>query len=286
MRCLTKFVAALAAVSLFAGCSQNLGSPESSPDDAATSMRSEPVASPIAPASALPPVPASPQMEEAASQALSRSAPSHKPSETLGTQWGEGISSSVTTVDLRRISSQPLDVLEVRYSAAGYRGKAIREVQLDRGRIGLSILDENNRKWQFTKNGRNYHLRGRNGARYQLFYRNYSRNTYEIVATVDGLDVLNGSPGSFANIGYVLNPGGTLVIEGFRKSEHEVAAFRFSAPGDAYAANSEAGSPRNVGVIGTAVFELRDPRRPAPATGPNAFPGDGDGFAPPPNYRR
>jgi hypothetical protein len=244
MRFLTKFVAALAAVSLLAGC-QSYNTSES-------------------------PVPV---------------AQSPTPSEKLGTQWGEGISSSIHRVDLRRVSSEPLDVLEIRYSAAGYRGKTILEALLDNGRIGLSILDDNNRKLELTQNDRNIYLRGRNGERYQLFYRNHSKNTYEIVATVDGLDVFNGSPGSFANSGYVLYPNGTLVIEGFRKSQNEVAAFRFSAPRDAYAANSAAGSPRNIGIIGTAVFELNNPRPPTPAPGPNAFPGDG-GFAPPPDYRR
>ncbi len=215
-------------------------------------------------------------------------------SQRLGTQWGEGISSNITTVDLRRVSSQPVDVVEIRYSAARYMGNAIREASIANGRIGMSVLDDNGRKWELAKDGPHLYLRGREGERYQLFYQNYSQNTYEIVATVDGLDVLDGSAGSLSNRGYVLYPNSTLKIEGFRKSQSEVAAFRFSAPRDSYAANTDAGSVRNVGIIGTAVFELYNPRPVAspPRSGsqqaPQSFPGDNPGgpYAPPPNYRR
>jgi hypothetical protein len=62
------------------------------------------------------------------------------------------------------------------------------------------------------------------------------------------------------------------VIDGFRKNDREVAAFRFSDKGRAYANNTPAGDARNVGVIGTALFDVRLderdpdlPRRPAPA---------------------
>ena len=214
-------------------------------------------------------------------------------SQRLGTQWGEGISSNITNVDLRRTSGQPVDVTEINYSAARYTGNAIREVSIANGRIGMSVLDDSGRKWELAKDGSYLYLRGREGERYQLFYQNYSQNTYEIVATVDGLDVLNGSAGSLSNRGYVLYPNSTLRIEGFRKSQSEVAAFRFSAPRDSYAANTDAGSVRNVGVIGTAVFELYDPRPVPPSRGgspqaPQSFPGDNPNgsYAPPPNYRR
>ena len=211
-------------------------------------------------------------------------------SEKLGTQWGEGLSSKVTNVDLQRISKQPVDVIEVRYASARNPGQSIQEAMLANGRIGLSIIRDNNRKWELTQNGQDLYLQGRKGERYQLFYRNYSQNTYEVVATVDGLDVLRGSSGSIFNRGYVLYPGSTLVIEGFRKSEQEVAAFRFSAVEDSYAANTKAGSPSNAGVIGTAIFELHNPNAQTPHghSFPRSFPADqsGDGYAPPPRYNR
>lgn len=211
----------------------------------------------------------------------------------LGTQWGEGISSGVTTVNLYRASSRPVDTIQIQYAAINYSGRNIQEAMLANGRIGMSILDNYGRKWPITENPQGLYLKGQDGERYQIFFQNYSQNTYEIVTTVDGLDVLNGSPGSLNNRGYVLYPNSTLTIQGFRKNTNEVAAFRFSAPADAYAANTAAGSPRNIGVIGTAVFELNNPRpnrqpnsRPGQTT-PQAFPGDNHGgnYAAPPNYR-
>ena len=96
---------------------------------------------------------------------------------------------------------------------------------------------------------------------------------------LDGLDVLSGKRGSVQNRGYVLRPGAVLGIEGFRKNSNEVAAFRFSKVDDSYAANTSAGSIANVGVIGTAVFDLRAPVDDSQSAVPCkdlrcAFPGD------------
>ena len=212
-----------------------------------------------------------------------------KSSERLGTQWGEGIGSNVTTVDLRRVSNNPVDMMQISYSAARQSGRQVQEGMIANGRIGVAVLNDRNGKWSMTQNGKNFYLKGTKGERYQLFYRNYSNKTYEIVATVDGLDVINGSAGSISNTGYVLYPNSTLTIEGFRKNSSEVAAFRFSAAQDAYAANTPAGSIKNTGIIGTAVFELYDPNKrtvtPKPRTDePKAFPADEKGYAPPPVY--
>ncbi|EAB9989948.1 hypothetical protein AU920_24190, partial [Salmonella enterica subsp. enterica] len=49
-----------------------------------------------------------------------------------------------------------------------------------------------------------YSIPARSGMNYQLYIRNYSHDTnYEIVATVDGLDMLNGKAGSLNHHGYI-----------------------------------------------------------------------------------
>lgn len=215
--------------------------------------------------------------------------------EKLGTQWGEGLQSAVTTVSLKRIKEEPLALNRLLYSAAPPRGEIIRELITANGRIGIRVLKDNGDTWPIYRTSSDTQLTGKNGERYSLEYRNYSKTkTYEIVATVDGLDVVKGQPGSFDNRGYVLEPGKTLRIDGFRKSEAEVAAFRFARVDDSYAANSADGSPSNVGVIGTAVFELFDPMRKKAQTSeakcsrsPCAFPASGshrEGYASPPIY--
>jgi len=165
---------------------------------------------------------------------------------------------------------------------------------LVQGDVEWSVLDENGRPLPLQRARRGaetFRLAGIEGSRYTLRFRNLSDRTYEVVATVDGLDVLSGRPGSLRNSGYMLNPQQVLDIQGFRKSQDEVAAFRFAAPGRAYAANTEAGDVRNLGVIGAALFELEQPqaprraRRSAAPTQPSPFPADGS-YAPAPRYRQ
>ena len=78
-------------------------------------------------------------------------------------------------------------------------------------------------------------------------------STLEIVASVDGLDVMDGKTASFSKRGYLIDPGATLEIDGFRTSTDSVAAFKFSSVANSYA-NLRHGDTRNVGVIGIAVF--------------------------------
>lgn len=197
--------------------------------------------------------------------------------ERLGTQWGENINSRITGVDLKRLSNVPNDVVQIHYAASIPRGSSTNEAMIANNGIGISILNDSNSKWSLIKTEGQYYFKGKKDQRYKIAYRNYTNKTFEIVATVDGLDVINGSAGSFNNNGYVLKPRDTLVIEGFRKSSSDVAAFRFSAISDAYAANTAAGSINNTGIIGTAIFELNVPQA-------QAFSGN-NGYAPAPNNR-
>jgi hypothetical protein len=228
------------------------------------------------------------------------------PAPQLGTQWGEGLESKTRSVVTKRLSAQPDDVASLGYNEASAVRRAVGNnperrlsMLLADGDVEWSVLDEEGRALPLQRARRGagpgaddtFRLAGVEGARYTLRFRNLSERSYEVIATVDGLDVLNGKPGSLRNGGYVLRPLQSLVIEGFRKSQSEVAAFRFSAPGRAYAANTEAGDVRNIGVLGAALFELEErdtPRRQrrGPAVSqPSAFPADG-AYAPEPRYRK
>ena len=55
--------------------------------------------------------------------------------------------------------------------------------------------------------------------------------------------------------GYIVDPHDTLVIDGFRTSDANVAAFRFGRVSESYAAKSS--GDRNVGVVGLAIFSER-----------------------------
>jgi hypothetical protein len=246
-------------------------------------------------------MPQAPRNESAALSATPSAAAAAPAPAQLGTQWGEGIESKTRSVVAKRLSAQPDEVASLGYNEAsavrrdaGNNPERRLNLQLAQGDVEWSVLDENDRPLPLQRARRSsdmFRLAGIEGARYTLRFRNLSDRSYEVIATVDGLDVLNGKAGSLRNGGYVLRPLQTLDIEGFRKSQSEVAAFRFAAPGRAYAANTEAGDVRNIGVIGAALFELeqpeapRRPRRDATPPQPNAFPADGS-YAPPPRYRK
>lgn len=236
-------------------------------------------------------------------------APAPAAASTLGTQWGEGRESPVRDVDAVRITPHsPQALRSVRYTdeesirkALGANANRQLNILLADGKVEWSVVDEQGNALPIysTKGRSDFQVAGRHGARYELVYVNRSQRNFEVVATVDGLDVLSGRQGSAYNGGYLLEPGQTLRIDGFRKSQQQVAAFRFASKDNAYASNTPAGSPRNIGVIGTALFEVRlgreeQPERPArPGSrsprGPEAFPADennGKGrFAPAPQYR-
>ncbi|HGM5492058.1 TPA: hypothetical protein ACKP1B_003734 [Serratia fonticola] len=198
----------------------------------------------------------------------------------LGTAWGEDVVSKVTTVDATRVRQSPDSVAKVLYSAApSSHGQYTNEIVLSS--VRMRVQTEHNRDFALNryKSGE-FSFSANDGERYQLFFYNTSPSkTYEVVTAVDGLDVISGRRGSLRNSGYLVSPKGTLVIEGFRKSDSSVAAFRFAKPDDSYAASSLAGEIENTGVIGVAVYEMAKPG--LPDCQPQAFPGDSQ-YAPAP----
>ncbi len=129
------------------------------------------------------------------------------------------------------------------------------------GPYSLEVIDESGRQLPtFHHRGRTYIL-GKQGARYLLRIRNQTGGRIEVVASVDGRDVIDGKPASISKPGYLVQPWGEVVIDGFRLSHESVAAFRFSSVEDSYAARM--GNARDVGVIGAAVFtEVAPPPHP------------------------
>ena len=166
---------------------------------------------------------------------------------------------------MRRVTQNPLAEGVLNYSAKDYRGKKVNSISLAAGKVELSVQSDNGDLFPIFRDGSNYFLQGKDGQSYRLVYKNNSNKTLEIIASVDGLDVISGQSASRYSDGYVLYPHDSLVIEGFRKSNDAVASFVFSNPEDSYAANSDKGSINNTGVIGTAIFELYDPDTKKPA---------------------
>jgi len=186
----------------------------------------------------------------------------------LGTTWGETRTSYVSNAPFERADySRPFALVALNYNDdAGIQAMARRMgnsyasfdrsgVDAAEGAVSVRLLDENGAPLPSTSFGGQDYVAGADGQRYVIQIENHSNNRFEAVATVDGLDVVDGKDGSLAKRGYLINPWATLQIDGFRRSQSAVAAFRFGAVKDSYAARK--GNDRNVGVIGVAFFHER-----------------------------
>lgn len=182
----------------------------------------------------------------------------------LGTSWGEHVDAPITFSPFVRASSSPWATVALHYNdAQGVSAHAAyvgarptpMEVYAGDGSIAVSLVDDYGRLLPgFHASGRAL-IVGEDGARYRIVVRNGTSARFEIVTSVDGLDVIDGKPADPNRRGYIVDPHGELVIDGFRTSDSGVAAFRFGAVADSYAAQTT--GDRNVGVIGFAIFAER-----------------------------
>jgi hypothetical protein len=102
-----------------------------------------------------------------------------------------------------------------------------------------------------------YWVAGTPGAKYAIDIRNASERRVLAVTSVDGVNVVSGETASTAQTGYVFSPYQRYGITGWRKNNDSVAAFEFTASPNSYAERT--GRPRDVGVIGVALFRERAP---------------------------
>ncbi len=109
---------------------------------------------------------------------------------------------------------------------------------------------------------RHWYVGGDNGQPYQLLLRNHTNGRLLVVTSVDGVNVLTGEPAAAEQTGYLIEPQGSVSIEGWRKSLDAVAQFVFTAPDNSYA--NRTGQGGNTGILGFAVFEELVPPPPSP----------------------
>jgi hypothetical protein len=220
-------------------------------------------------------------------------APERQKAPGLGTSYGEQRFSSVRSVRFRRANpSVPDAVLSLRYDdAEGVRqmaqwktGGAPQAASSQAGIFTMTLRDEAAAPLAGAQIGGDIYAIGETGARYTIGVENHSAYRYEVVASVDGLDVIDGGDADFSKRGYLIDPYTSFIIEGWRTGDDTVAAFRFSDMDSSYAGRT--GKSRNIGVIGVAFFheegqlsydELR--RRDQADPFPNRY-------APPPPTRR
>jgi hypothetical protein len=116
---------------------------------------------------------------------------------------------------------------------------------------------------------REYWIAGKPGSRYAVVINNLRSERVLAVTSVDGINVISGETAAWNQTGYVFQGGQGYAIDGWRKSNQEVADFNFTAVPGSYAAHT--GRAGNVGVIGIAVFLERPPPAPVAQYQPNLF---------------
>ena len=188
----------------------------------------------------------------------------HEERPGLGTVFGETRSSHARDVVFERATDRPFAVAVIHYNdllgvqaMVSYdrrRGALVDGPVPVRGGLGVSVVDEQGGRLSAHSLGGRVYVVGASGARYSLVIDNQTDRRFEAVASVDGLDVVDGQPASVARRGYLVEPWSRVTIDGFRRNLDEVAAFRFGAVSASYAAGTAAGD-RNVGVIGVAFFD-------------------------------
>ena len=179
----------------------------------------------------------------------------------LATGWGAERNSEISYTSFVRASSKPAGTDAIFYNDA----EGIKAMAGSRERVGAMQTAAGSLVEWGIKGGignlpafKDYGYGRRlvtasKGGSYIIVVKNRSKSALEIVASVDGLDVMDGKTASFSKRGYIVDPGETLEIDGFRTSQSKVAAFEFSSVSNSYA-NLKHGDTRNVGVIGLAVF--------------------------------
>lgn len=184
-------------------------------------------------------------------------APKERPG--LATGWGDERNSQLTYTPFVRASSKPAGTDLIYYNdPEGIEAMTSYKYKVGAMQTAAGEMVEWGIKGRFgylpayKGSGRRL-VAGKKGSTYSIVVKNRCKSAIEIVASVDGLDVQDGKSASFAKRGYIIDPGETLEIEGFRTSHSKVAAFKFSSVSGSYA-NLRHGDTRNVGVIGLAVF--------------------------------
>ncbi len=184
----------------------------------------------------------------------------------LATHWGETRRSTIRETAFSRAEPDAPSALASFFyndeagsramaNSEGYRRSEHAIVSMASGGVSISLRDARGRVLPgYAAGGKTFAI-GEANERYVIVLANHTPARFEAVVSVDGLDVIDGRTASVGKRGYLLNPNATLEIEGFRRSETEVAAFRFGSVRGSYA--DRKGDDRNVGVIGVALFHER-----------------------------
>lgn len=99
---------------------------------------------------------------------------------------------------------------------------------------------------EYTHNGLTY-IEAKEGTEFSIEVKNHHYGRVVAIISVDGIDVVDGKPATSKSRGYILNGTSAETIRGYRRSQDEIAAFKFTNAQGSYAADKGAG--QNNGII-------------------------------------
>lgn len=163
--------------------------------------------------------------------------------------------------DWRDDPDKYFDLTNVAFSHASCRARRHGKRQGEKAvsRVEIIVEDSKGNPLRGTVHKGTTYVAGEKDQRYQVRVRNKTGKRLCVILTVDGRNVQNGEKGDWKGAGYIFDPHEENTFTGWRTSDTEVAAFRLGAKDDAY--SSQQGTAGNVGVIGVAVFEEKEPER-------------------------
>src|SRR5262249_1010635 len=155
--------------------------------------------------------------------------PSARERPGLGTEWGETRYSRVHEVSFVRANTDhPSEVLSLYYNDregaramaryGDYREVGNAVVRDPRLGIVVSLNDDVGRPLPASFAGGRTYAIGEAGQRYTIVVSNETGVRVEAVASVDGLDVLDGKTADYGKRGYLVPEWGSVEIDGFRQS--------------------------------------------------------------------
>ena len=122
-----------------------------------------------------------------------------------------------------------------------------------KGNYEVEVLVNGNPVREYVHKGK-FYIEGRKEVPYRIKVRNNGHSRIKAVISVDGLSVLSGEEATLLGRGYIINGYDSLVVEGWRKNDNNVAEFYFSDRENSYSVRSGNGR-ENIGVIGVSIVE-------------------------------
>jgi hypothetical protein len=99
---------------------------------------------------------------------------------------------------------------------------------------------------EYSHNGLTF-IEAKEGTEFSIEVKNHQSGRVVAIVSVDGIDVVDGKPATSKSRGYILNGHSAETVNGYRRSQDQIATFKFTNSEGSYA--TDKGSGQNNGII-------------------------------------